>query len=142
MLKKEITYTDFNGEEQTEIFYFNLTQAEVAIMELGVEGGSLTEKIKKITRALDGKEIMGIFESIILDSYGERSPDGRKFIKSEEMREDFKQTAAYSALFMELAFDPEKLEQFINAIVPDVPDDKKIDLKERVKSANQELHAE
>lgn len=120
MLKKTITYTDYNGVERTEDFYFNLTKAEVMEMEMSTSGG-LSEMINKIVATQDAPAIIKIFKDIILKSYGEKSLDGKKFVKSEELSNAFSQTEAYSVLFMELATDTEAASNFINAIVPDVP---------------------
>ena len=120
MLKKTITYTDYNGVERTEDFYFNLTKAEVMEMEMSTSGG-LSEMINKIVATQDVPAIIKIFKDIILKSYGEKSLDGKKFVKSEELSNAFSQTEAYSMLFMELATDTEAASNFINAIVPDVP---------------------
>ena len=117
MIKKTITYTDYNGVERTEDFYFNLTKAECTKMELGAEGG-LSEMIKKIVAAKDVPSIMTVFEDLISRSYGEKSPDGKRFIKSEDMTNAFKQTEAYSELFMELATDVDAATNFVNGIVP------------------------
>lgn len=120
MLKKTMTYTDYNGVERTEDFYFNLTKAEVMEMEMSTSGG-LSEMINKIVATQDVPAIIKIFKDIILKSYGEKSLDGKKFVKSEELSNAFSQTEAYSMLFMELATDAEAASNFINAIVPDVP---------------------
>lgn len=117
MLKKTITYPDYNGGSRTEDFYFNLTQAEVTEMELSVDGG-LVEMINRIVAAQDGKQIIATFKDIILRAYGEKSPDGKRFVKSQELRDAFAQTEAYSILFMELATNADAAAAFINGIVP------------------------
>lgn len=117
MLKKTITYTDYNGNERTEDFYFNLSKAELAEMELSAEGG-LAETLKRIIAAQDGKQLVAIFKDLVLRSYGEKSPDGKRFIKSEELRTAFSQTEAYSDLFMELATNDKAAVEFVNGIVP------------------------
>ena len=117
MLKKTITYPDYNGGSRTEDFYFNLTQAEVTEMELSVDGG-LVEMINRIVAAQDGKQIIATFKDIILRAYGEKSPDGKRFVKSQELRDAFSQTEAYSKLFMELATDADAAAAFVNGIVP------------------------
>ena len=117
MLKKTITYPDYNGGSRTEDFYFNLTQAEVTEMELSVDGG-LVEMINRIVAAQDGKQIIATFKDIILRAYGEKSPDGKRFIKSQELRDAFAQTEAYSILFMELATNADAAAAFVNGIVP------------------------
>lgn len=117
MLKKTITYNDFNGVERTEDFYFNLTKAEVLEMEMSATGG-LAESIKRIVAAQDQPAIIKLFKDLILKAYGEKSADGRRFMKSEEIKDNFAQTEAYSILFMELATDAEKASEFVNGIVP------------------------
>ena len=118
MFKKTIKYKDFNGNEREEDFYFNLMQSEIAELELSTVGG-FTESIQKIIQTQDGPEIIKQFKKIILKSYGEKSADGKRFIKSDELSEAFSQTNAYSELFMELATDDEAASAFINGIVPD-----------------------
>lgn len=119
MLKKTITYTDYNGSERTEDFYFNLTKAEIMEMELTTAGG-LSEMIEKIVAAKDAPTIIKVFKDLVLKAYGEKSPDGRHFMKSPEIREAFSQTEAYSQLFMELATDDEAAAKFVNGIIPAV----------------------
>lgn len=119
MLKKKITYTDYNGTERTEDFYFNLTKAEITEMELGTSGG-LAEMIRKIVDAQDAPSIIRVFKDLILKAYGEKSPDGKRFIKSDEISTAFSQTEAYSQLFMELAMDSDAAAEFINGIVPNM----------------------
>lgn len=117
MLKKTITYTDYNGVKRTEDFYFNLTQAEITEMEMGTTGG-FTEMLQKIIAAKDVPSLVKIMKDLVLRAYGEKSADGRRFIKSEEISKAFSQTEAYSQLFMELALDSEKGSEFVNGIVP------------------------
>lgn len=117
MLKKTITYMDYNNTERTEDFYFNLTNAEVTEMELSTAGG-LAEMIKRIVAAQDAPSIIKIFKDIIMRSYGEKSADGRRFIKSEELSTAFSQTEAYSVLFMELSTDADAAAAFVNGIIP------------------------
>lgn len=117
MLKKTITYTDYNGTERTEDFYFNLTKAEIMEMEMSTSGG-LAESIQRIVAAQDAPAIIKIFKDLVLKAYGEKSPDGRRFIKSDEITEAFSQTEAYSILFMELATDDKAAAKFVNGIIP------------------------
>lgn len=123
MIKKTITYTDYDGNNRTEDFYFNLTKAEVMEMEMSTDGG-LEKMINKIIQTTDTKKIIEIFKSIILKSYGEKSPDGRRFIKNDELREAFSQTEAYSQLFMELATDAKAATDFVNGVIPKMEDTK------------------
>ena len=117
MLKKTITYHDYNGVEYTQDFYFNLSKAEIMEMEMGTTGG-LAEMITKIVAAQDASAIIKIFKDLILKSYGEKSADGKRFIKSDEISTAFTQTEAYSELFMELATDAEAAAAFVNGIIP------------------------
>ena len=124
MLKKTITYTDYNGTERTEDFYFNLTKAEIMEMEMSTSGG-LAESIQRIVAAQDAPAIIKIFKDLVLKAYGEKSPDGRRFIKSDEITEAFSQTEAYSILFMELATDDKAAAKFVNGIIPANTNDNK-----------------
>lgn len=114
---ENIKYTDYNGVERKETHYFNYNKAEIAEMELSTAGG-LSEMIKKITEAQDGPSIMKLFKDIILGSYGVKSPDGKQFIKSDELSKQFSQTEAYSELFMELVTNADAAAEFVNGIVP------------------------
>lgn len=117
MLKKKITYTDYNGQERTEDFYFNLSKAEIMEMELGTTGG-FAEMLQRIVAAQDGPTIVKIFKDLVLKAYGEKTPDGKRFVKSEELSNAFAQTEAYSNLFMELATDSKAAADFVNGIIP------------------------
>ena len=117
MLKKTITYTDYNGITRTEDFYFNLTKAEIMEMQLSTNGG-LDVMIKKIIDSQDAPSIIKIFKELILKAYGEKSDDGKRFVKSKEISEGFAQTEAYSQLFMELATDTDAASKFVNGLVP------------------------
>lgn len=117
MLKITKTYTDYNGVERTEDFYFNLTKAEIMEMEMSTTGG-LAEMIKKIVDAKDAPAIIKIFKELILKAYGEKSADGKRFIKSQEISNAFAQTEAYSQIFMELATDSDAAAKFVNGIIP------------------------
>lgn len=117
MLKKTIPYTDYNGTERTETFYFNLSKAELMEMEMGTKGG-FAEMLNGIIEAKDAPSIMKVFKDVILKAYGEKSADGKRFMKSEEISKAFEQTEAYSNLFMELVTDADKAAEFINGIIP------------------------
>ena len=117
MLKKPITYTDYNGVERTEDFYFNLSKAELMEMELGVTGG-MTEMLNKIIAAKDAPSLMKTFKEMIMKAYGVKSDDGKRIIKSEELSIAFTQTEAYSVLFMELITDDKAAADFVNGIIP------------------------
>ena len=117
MLKKTITYTDYNDVTRTEDFYFNLSKAELMEMEMSTSGG-LAEIIKKIVAAQDTPSIIKIFKELILKAYGEKSSDGKRIVKSEEISNAFAQTEAFSDLFMELATDADAASAFVNGIIP------------------------
>lgn len=116
MLKKTITFTDYNGNERTEDHYFNLNKSEATKMELSTTGG-LTQMIENIIAAQDNPAIIKIFEDLILKSYGKRSADGRRFMKSDEIARDFMETEAYDKMFMELITDPKKAAAFVNGVI-------------------------
>ena len=117
MLKKTIEYTDYDGNKRKEDFYFNFSEAELAEMELKVPGG-MSATLNRIINSRDDAELVRIFKELILQSYGEKSPDGKRFIKSEELSKAFTQTEAYSKLFMELASDSQEASDFVKAIIP------------------------
>ena len=117
MLKKTIKYTDYDGNEREEDFYFNLNKAEVTEMELSKQGG-LSEYIKRIVAAQDAPSLVELFKELICKSYGEKSLDGKRFVKSKELTEEFTQTEAYAELFVELASNAEEATKFVNGIMP------------------------
>lgn len=117
MLKKAITYEDFNGQERIETFCFHLSKAELVELEMSHEDG-LSKALKRIIAAENNKELIAEFKNIILTAYGVQSEDGRRFIKSQELRDEFVSTEAYSVLFMELVTDTGAAIEFINGIIP------------------------
>ena len=117
MLKKTIKYPGYDGQEYEEDFYFNLKDSEILEMELGASGG-LSTYVTRIVAAKDTPEIMKVFKELILKSYGIKSPDGKRFMKSEEISKSFEETEAYSQLFLELSSDDIKGAEFINCIKP------------------------
>ena len=117
MLKKTITYTDYDGVERTEDFYFNFTEAELMEWQLVTNGG-LTSYVQKIVDAKDQPRLITLFKELILKAYGIKSDDGRRFIKSEKISEEFSQNPAYSILYMELVTDDKLAADFVNGIIP------------------------
>jgi hypothetical protein len=117
VLKKTLTYEDFNGETVSEDFFFHLSKAELVELELSHDGG-LSESLKKIIASEDGKNIIAEFKNIILTAYGKRSDDGRRFIKSQALRDEFESTEAYSTLFMDLVTNADAAVEFVNGIIP------------------------
>lgn len=127
MRKETITYTDYNGVERTEDHFFNLSKAEIMEMELSIDGG-LSETINRIINAKDVPALIKLFKKLLLDSYGVKSPDGKRFIKSDALSTEFSQTEAYSQLFMKLATDADAASAFVNGIIP-------ADLADKAKNA-------
>ena len=130
MIKWPIEYTDYNGDPQKEDFYFNLNKAEV--MELNLNhNGAYGEYLQQIVGSRDGEKIGQEFKKLILRAYGEKSPDGRRFVKSKELSEAFEQSEAFVELYMQLAFDGDAAAKFVNGIMPKteglapVPSDKR-----------------
>lgn len=120
MLKKTITYNDYNGKERTEDFYFNLSKPELATMQLGSEEG-LDKKLEAIVKANGNADILSKFQEIILMSYGERSEDGKFFFKKKNgvaLSETFEQSAAYEVLYIELMSDEKAAADFVNGVIP------------------------
>lgn len=117
MIKKTITFEDYNGNSVTEDYFFNLSKAELVELELSEKGG-LAAFLKKIVETDDGNMIVEMFKKIILLAYGEKSEDGRRFVKTPELRDSFAQTEAYSELFVELATNADAAAAFINGVVP------------------------
>jgi len=118
MLKKSITFKTLDGNTVTQDFWFNLSKAEIATMELSAKGGSMSKLLIDIVRNQDPAGIISTFELFITKAYGIRSDDNVRFIKSEEIAEGFKQTDAYSELFMEMVTNAESAALFIQGIVP------------------------
>ena len=119
MLAKKIKYVDYNGDDQERTFLFNLNKAEIAEMEMTTPGG-LVNHINKITDAQNLPELTALFKTLILKSYGEKSSDGQRFVKSKELSTEFSETEAYSELFVELISNADAAANFVNGIVPTV----------------------
>ena len=131
MITKTIKYTDYNGVEREEKFLFNLSKAELMEMEMGTTGG-LAETIQKIVETQDAPSIIKIFKELILKAYGEKSADGKRFVKVNDagvpLSIGFSQTEAYSQLFMELATDSDAAANFVKGIIPNDIDISKAEL--------------
>ncbi|MDB5716121.1 MAG: hypothetical protein JWO15_3518 [Sphingomonadales bacterium] len=122
MLKKPITFDDLEGKPVTEEFWFHLSKADLIRMEMSAQGG-MSDFLEKLVSKQDGKTIIAMFEDMILSSVGERSPDGKQFIKNDDIRNYFRQTNAYSELLVELVNDPNAAATFANGIMPKNLDD-------------------
>jgi hypothetical protein len=117
VLKKTITYENFNEEEVSEDFFFHLSKAELVELEMSTEGG-LSDSLQRIVAEEDTKKIVEEFKRIVLQAYGVKSPDGRRFTKNQQLREEFESTEAYSTLFMELVTNTDAAIEFVNGIIP------------------------
>lgn len=117
MIIKTVTYTDFDGNERTEDFRFNFTEAELTEMELSLNGG-LSQLLDKIVKENDNKQLVEYFKKLVIGAYGIKSLDGKVFDKSEEVKKTFANSAAYSKIFMELATDTTAAIEFVNGIIP------------------------
>lgn len=130
MLTRTITYTDYDGVERTEDFMFNLNKAELTTMEMSYDGG-LKQRLSTMIAKKDGPAIMKTFRDLIHAAYGEKSEDGRRFIKSDDISTAFEQTEAYNVLFMELCTDAKKAAEWVEGILP-------ADLRQAAQKANTE----
>lgn len=117
MLKKTMTFTDYDGNERTKDFHFNISKAELLEMNLMTPGG-LKAQLEKIVAEKDQQKILQAFKDLVLKSYGEKSEDGMRFVKSKELTEAFTQTEAYSDLYVELATNADAAAAFVNGILP------------------------
>lgn len=117
MYSKTIKYVDYNGNTREETFYFNLTKAEIIDLEWRTPGG-LENYFKRIMETLDGQKLADTFKMLIQKSYGVKDPEGRRFIKNEEVLKNFTETEAYSELYILLATDSDAAAEFVNGIFP------------------------
>lgn len=117
MIVEHVKYPTFDGTEIEEDFYFNFTEAEITEMELSYPGG-LKKELQRIMDAKNQTEIIKVFKRLLLQAYGQKSPDGKYFEKSEEISRKFSQTNAYSQLFMKLAYDDEYAAKWVNGVIP------------------------
>ena len=116
MIKQLVKYTDFNGNEQEETLYFHMSKAEITMLELSVPGG-LSKKLEEVSKANDLGEISKIMYDMVLSAYGQKSEDGKRFVKNAQIKEDFKNSAAFSELFMTLAQNEEKAKAFMESLM-------------------------
>ena len=117
MIKKTVTYEDYNGEMRTETFYFHFTEAEILDMEMSTEGG-FAERIQRIIDAKDQSALMKLIKKFVIDAYGVKSPDGKRFIKDNEVKAAFLECPAYSDIFMDMVTDDKLAAEFVNGVVP------------------------
>lgn len=118
MIKKTVTYKDLNGKERTETFYFHYFESEIMDMEMSEEGG-LAERIQRIIDAKDQASLLKVIKKFVIDAYGVKSDDGRRFNKSPEVKAAFVECPAYSKIYMELLTNDELAAEFVNKVVPE-----------------------
>lgn len=123
MIKKTVTYTDYNDVKRTEPFYFHYTEAELLDMEMSTEGG-FAERVQRIIDAKDQTSLLKVIKQFVLDAYGVKSDDGRRFIKSKDVKDAFVECPAYSEIYMELLSDDKVAAEFVNGVVPDTMRDR------------------
>ena len=117
MIKKTLTYVDFNGQERTETFHFHFSETELLDMETSVDGG-FSERVQRIVDAKDQGELLKILQKFVKDAYGVKSDDGRRFVKNEDVLAAFVESPAYPKIFMELLGDDKAAAEFVNGVVP------------------------
>ncbi len=118
MIKKTVTYKDLNGKERTETFYFHYFESEIMDMEMSEEGG-LAERIQRIIDAKDQASLLKVIKKFVVDAYGIKSDDGRRFIKNKDVKDAFVECPAYSKIYMELLTNDELAAEFVNKVVPE-----------------------
>lgn len=123
MIKKTVTYTDYNGESRTETFYFHYTEAEILDMEMSEEG-SFTERIQRIIDAKDKTALMKLIKKFVIDAYGVKSEDGKRFMKNDEVKAAFVECPAYSDIFMDMVTNDELAAEFVNGVIPNTMRDR------------------
>lgn len=128
MIKKTVTYQDLNGNDRTESFYFHFYESEILEMEMSVDGG-FAERIQRIIDAKDQPSLIRVIKKFVLDAYGVKSDDGKRFIKNDEVRAAFVESPAYSKIFMELVMDDTVAAEFVKGVVP-------AEMKDRVAAAS------
>lgn len=134
MFKEKITYTDYDGVERTETFYFNFTKTELMELQMSYPGG-YAQYVERTVESKDRPELMRMFKDMIKMTYGEKSPDGRRLVKSSELSEAFMQTPAYDELFMKLASDSDYATKFVIGVMPNIgSEDKKQEILDKAKS--------
>lgn len=135
MIKKTVTYKDLNGKERTETFYFHYFESEIMDMEMSEEGG-LAERIQRIIDAKDQASLLKVIKKFVIDAYGVKSDDGRRFTKSQEVKDAFVECPAYSKIYMELLTNDELAAEFVNKVVPEDMAAKLAEIVARRKTAN------
>jgi len=121
MIKKTVSYEGYDGNLYTEDFYFHLNEFEVTELEFSKDGG-LAQTLERIVKEQDNRAIIAIFKELLIKSVGRKSPDGKRFVKNDEIRDDFIQSPAFSKLFMEMGNSADAAIAFVNGIIPKMPE--------------------
>lgn len=133
MLIKTFEYTDYNGDKQVETLYFNLNKAEIAAMQVRMDG-KFIDHLKDLVEGNKIEALFGFFRDLVLDSYGEKSEDGKRFHKSPEMRQEFEESIPFSELIVELMESTEKVKTFTRGILP--PDFQNVEIPDEMISSD------
>lgn len=139
MYCEKITYTDYDGNEHTDKFYFNLNESELIEMSYSKKGG-YESWLRRIISERDNTKIVPIVKNIILASYGKKSDDGSKFLKSPQITEDFLRSDAYNKLFIKLFSNGDALVNFCNGIIPKSLAEKAVPEQEKIRKELVEEH--
>lgn len=115
MLKHQVSYKDFDNKTVKETLWFNLTTRDSA--KLTIKYGDLAAYVKKIEKEKDAASMMVLIEDLVLTAYGERSEDGRHFVRNDEIRERFSYSLAFEALLDDLYSDEKKMSKFFDALL-------------------------
>ncbi len=137
MIKKTLEFKNFRGEKENVEFYFNMSEGELIKLQLSAidqKTESFQDKLQKIAKGLQGRELVNTIDDLVLNSYGVKSTDGKRFVKNNDLLEEFTSSNAYSALIKELFTDADKLAEFVNGVVPE-------DLVESTKAEAEQMSA-
>lgn len=122
MIKKTLTFKNFKNETETEDFHFNMSEGELTKMQVAAidqKNESFSDKLDKISKGLQGKELVDIIDDLVLRSYGVKSTDQKRFVKNSALLEEFTSSGAYSVLITELFSLDGSLAEFVNGVVPE-----------------------
>ena len=146
MLAKTITYNDYDNNERTETLYFNMNKMELTEFAAdlpddvfkNVSGVKSIQDVAKVANKMGSKGIIKFIKELVLRSYGVKSEDGRRFIKSKELSEEFSQTIAYDMFMSELMSDDKAASNFVNGLIPASMAGELDEVKAQLESSNQE----
>lgn len=118
MYKKELTFKDYDGKQRTETLLFHLNEVELVDIEVDKGPKGMLGYLENIQKTENTAEAVRFIKDLLRKSYGIKSDDGRQFIKSDAIWDDFSQTAAYPAMFALLVQSEVELEAFITGLPP------------------------